>query len=163
MRTQLTLPFARPSLQYFGPAPELVGKVWLNTERPVRLADLRGRVVLVDMWTFGCAACQHSIPSLRGWHEKYRSQGLAVIGNHFPEFAREAELENLKQAVQLLDVRYAVVQDNEGVNWRAYGSRNWPTLYLVDKRGHLRYQQAGEGETAQTEVAIRKLLAEPFV
>ena len=163
MRTQLSLPFIRPSLQNSGPAPELVGKTWLNTERPVRLADLRGRVVLIDMWTFGCQACQRSIVSLRGWHDKYHSQGLVIIGNHFPEFAREAELESLKQAVRQFGIRYPVLQDNDGVNWRAYNSRNWPTLYLVDKHGHLRYQHAGEGATAQTEAAIRKLLAEPFI
>jgi thiol-disulfide isomerase/thioredoxin len=163
MRSQLSLPFTRPSLQYFGPAPELVGKIWLNVEHPVRLADLRGRVVLIDMWTFGCIACQRSIESLRGWHEKYFRQGFQVIGNHFPEFARETELESLKMAVKTLGIRYPVLQDNEGVNWRLYGSRNWPTLYLVDKHGHLRYQHAGEGNAAQTEAAIRQLLAEPFV
>ena len=163
MRSQLLLPFTRPSLQYFGPAPELVGKTWLNVEHPVRLSDLRGRVVLIDMWTFGCQACQRSLVPLRGWQEKYFSQGLLVVGNHFPEFARETELQSLKEAVKQLGIRYPVLQDNEGVNWRAYGSRNWPTLYLVDKRGHLRYQHAGEGDTTQTEAAIRKLLAEPFI
>ena len=163
MRTQLSLPFTRPSLQYFGPAPELVGKTWLNVESPVRLANLIGRVVLIDMWTFGCQACQRSIIPVRGWQEKYFRQGLQVIGNHFPEFARETELESLKQAVSQLGIRYPVLQDNEGANWRAYGSRHWPTLYLVDKRGHLRYQHAGEGDTAQTEAAIRTLLSEPFI
>jgi thiol-disulfide isomerase/thioredoxin len=128
----------------------------------LRLADLRGRVVLIDMWTFGCQACQRSIVYRRGWHEKYFRQGFQVIGNHFPEFARETGLEGLKQAVLQLGIRYPVLQDNEGVNWRAYGSRNWPTLYLVDKRGHLRYQHAGDGDTAQTEAAIRHLLAESF-
>jgi thiol-disulfide isomerase/thioredoxin len=163
MRAQLSLPFTRPSLQYFGPAPELVGKTWLNADHPVHLADLRSHVVLIDMWTFGCPACQRSIPALRGWQEKYAWQGLVVIGNHYPEFAREAELESLKIAVRQFGIRYPVLQDNEGVNWRAYGSRNWPTLYLVDKRGHLRYQQAGEGNTSQTEAALRQLLAEPFI
>jgi thiol-disulfide isomerase/thioredoxin len=163
MRAQLSIPFTRPSLQYFGPAPELVGKTWLNVDHRVCLADLRGRVVLIDMWTFGCPACQRNIVPLCGWHEKYFRQGFQIIGNHFPEFAREADLESLKQAVRRLGIRYPVLQDNEGVNWRAYGSRNWPTLYLVDKRGHLRYQHAGEGDTAQTEAAIRQLLAEPFI
>ena len=163
MRNPLSLPFTRPSLQYFGPASELVGKTWLNAEHPVRLADLRGRVVLIDMWTFGCQACQRRIISLRGWYEKYHSQGLIIIGNHFPEFAREAELPSLKQAVRQLGIQYPVLQDNEGVNWRLYGSRTWPTLYLVDKRGNLRYQHAGDGNAAQTEAAIRQLLSEPFI
>jgi thiol-disulfide isomerase/thioredoxin len=149
-------------LQYSGPAPELIGKVWLNSEHPVRLADLRSRVVLIDMWTFGCQACRRNIVSLCGWYDKYHNQGLVMIGNHFPEFARETELESLKGAVRQLEIRYPILQDNEGVNWRAYGSRTWPTLYLVDKLGHLRYQHAGEGNTAQTEAAIRKLLSEPF-
>ena len=163
MRTQLSLPFTRPSLHFFGPAPELAGKTWLNVQYPVRLANLRGRVVLIDMWTFGCPVCQRSVVSLRGWHEKYYGQGLIVIGNHFPEFAREADLEGLKQAVRKLGIRYPVLQDNEGINWRAYGSRNWPTVCLVDKRGQLRYQQAGERDTIQTEAAIRQLLAEAFI
>jgi len=153
----------RPNLQTIGPAPELVGKIWLNVDQPLRLKELRGRVVLVDMWTFGCPNCQRAVAYLRAWYEKYRSQGLIVIGNHYPEFAREAELENLKQALARLDIRYPIIQDNEGVNWRAFGCRRWPSQFLIDKHGHLRYQHAGEGGYAQTEYAIRRLLAEPFV
>jgi hypothetical protein len=100
------------------------------------------------------------IPSLRDWHEKYSGQGLVIIGNHFPEFDYEADLENLKQAIVDLDIPYAVAQDNEGVTWRAYNNRYWPTLYLIDKNGHLRYTHIGEGRYEETEEAIKSLLAE---
>jgi thiol-disulfide isomerase/thioredoxin len=144
-----------------GPAPDLSGDVWLNLDAALRPADLRGKVVLVEMWTLGCINCQHVIPSVRGWHEKYASQGLVVIGNHYPEFSYESQLDNLKRAVVDLDVPYPVVQDNEGVNWRAFNSRAWPSLYLIDKQGHLRYVHIGEGRYAETETAIQALLGEP--
>lgn len=144
-----------------GVAPEISGDVWLNTDAPLRLADLQGKVVLVDMWTFDCINCKHVIPSLRGWYEKYSAQGLVVIGNHFPEFSYESKLDNLKKAVLDLSVPYPVVQDNEGVNWTAFKTHYWPTLYLIDKRGHLRYRYIGEGNYQQTESAIQSLLKEP--
>lgn len=149
-------------LDNLGPAPELMNEVWLNADRPLRLADLRGKVVLLDMWTFGCINCQHVIPSLRGWHEKFGPQGLVVIGNHYPEFAYEEDLENLKDAIRRLDIPYAIAQDNEGVTWRAYENRYWPMLYLIDKRGNIRYKHVGEGGYEETEEAIAALLAEPY-
>lgn len=100
------------------------------------------------------------IPSLRGWHEKYTDQGLVIIGNHYPEFDHEKDLENLKAAVQKLNIEYAVAQDNEGTTWRAYDSHYWPTLYLIDKRGHIRYRHIGEGRYDEIEAAIRALLDE---
>lgn len=103
-----------------GAAPELTNQVWVNADAPLRLKDLRGKVVLIDMWTFGCINCQHVIPSLRGWHNSYASQGLVVIGNHFPEFSYEKDLNNLKDAVERLDIPYPVAQDNEGATWTAY-------------------------------------------
>jgi hypothetical protein len=102
------------------------------------------------------------IPSLRGWHNEYGSQGLVVIGNHYPEFGYEEDLENLKAALERLEVSYAVSQDNEGLTWRAYRNRYWPTLYLIDKRGHIRYQHIGEGAYEETEAAIQVLLAEAY-
>lgn len=148
-------------LKDYGPAPELTNQVWLNTDQPLRLADLRGDVVLLDMWTFGCINCRHVIPSLRSWYEKYRDQGLVVIGNHFPEFSYEADLGNLKAAVADLDVPYPVAQDNDGATWRAYKNQYWPTWYLIDKQGRIRYKHIGEGGYAETEAAIQALLAEP--
>ncbi len=152
----------RSSLDDLGLAPELTNDVWLNTEGPLRLADLRGKVVLLDMWTFGCINCMHVIPSLRGWHEQYKAHGLVVIGNHYPEFSYEADIEHLKEAVNLLDVPYAVAQDNDGDTWRAYETQYWPTLYLIDKRGHIRYRHIGEGNYTETETAIQELLKETY-
>jgi hypothetical protein len=102
------------------------------------------------------------IPSLREWHKTYKDQGLVVIGNHFPEFSYEKDLDNLQEAVARLDVPYPVAQDNEGKTWWAYRTRYWPTLYLIDKRGDLRYTHIGEGAYGQTEIAIKALLAEPY-
>jgi thiol-disulfide isomerase/thioredoxin len=104
----------RSDLPDLGPAPELNNEVWLNTDRPVRLADVRGKVVVLDMWTFGCINCRNVIPSLRDWHSKYAAQGLIVIGNHYPEFDYERDVNNLKDAIQRLDVPYVVAQDNNG-------------------------------------------------
>ncbi len=102
------------------------------------------------------------ISSLRGYHEKYGQQGLVVIGNHYPEFSYEADLENLKDAIQRLEVPYAVAVDNDGHTWTAYNNRYWPTLYLIDKRGHLRFQHIGEGRYEEIEAAVRDLLAENY-
>jgi hypothetical protein len=101
------------------------------------------------------------IPSLREWHRAYAAQGLVVIGNHYPEFGYEAELQNLKDAVARLDVPYPVAQDNEGATWSAYQVRYWPTLFLIDKQGNLRYRHIGEGRYDEIEAEIRMLLAEP--
>jgi hypothetical protein len=100
------------------------------------------------------------IPSLREWHNTYAGEGLVLIGNHYPEFSYEEDLDHLKQAVSDLEIPYAVVQDNDGLNWRAYQNRYWPTLYLIDKQGRLRYVHIGEGRYDETERAIRALLAE---
>lgn len=102
------------------------------------------------------------IPSLREWHNKYAELGLVVIGNHYPEFNYERDLDNLKEAIVRLDVPYPVAQDNDRATWKAYSNRYWPTLYLIDKWGHLRYQHIGEGRYAETEAAIQALLAEPY-
>jgi len=102
------------------------------------------------------------IPSLREWHDKYGDQGLVIIGNHFPEFSYEKDLANLQDAIARLDVPYAVAQDNDGATWRAYNNHYWPTLYLIDKRGRIRYVHIGEGAYRQTEAAIQTLLAEAY-
>jgi thiol-disulfide isomerase/thioredoxin len=150
------------SLPDLGPAPELTNTTWLNVDSPLRLADLRGKVVIVEMWTFGCINCQHVMPSLKDWHEKYHDQGLVIIGNHYPEFDYEADLENFKAAVVRNEIEYAVAQDNNGKTWRAYGNHYWPTLYLIDKQGHIRYVHIGEGRYQETEENIQALLAESY-
>jgi thiol-disulfide isomerase/thioredoxin len=145
-----------------GLAPELTNTVWVNTPSPIHLADLRGKVVLLEMWTFECINCRHTIPELNSWYDTYSDQGLVIIGNHFPEFSYEANLDNLKQAVVDLGIKYPVAQDNDGVTWRAYNNQYWPTIYLIDKTGHIRYIQIGEGAYAKTEAAIQALLTEEY-
>ncbi len=145
-----------------GIAPELTNTTWINTSAPMRLADLRGKVVLLEMWTFDCINCRDTIPTLNSWYKDYASQGLIIIGNHFPEFPVEADLNNLKQAVKELGIQYPVAQDNQGVTWNAYDNSYWPTMYLIDKTGHIRYIRIGEGGYDFTESAIQDLLAENY-
>jgi thiol-disulfide isomerase/thioredoxin len=148
-------------LRDLGAAPELTNSVWLNTPEPLRLADLRGKVILLEMWTFDCVNCQPTLPVLNGWYDKYSSAGLVIIGNHYPEFPREANLDNLKQAVQEDGIKYPVAQDNDGATWIAYENEFWPTMYLIDKKGEIRYVRIGEGGYDLTETAIQTLLDEP--
>jgi len=150
------------TLPDLGLAPELNNDTWLNVDAPLRLAELRGNVVLLEMWTFGCINCQNVMPLLKDWHAKYADQGLVIIGNHFPEFNYEKELENVRDAVERFGIEYAVAQDNNGTTWRSYKNHYWPTLYLIDKQGHIRYVHIGEGRYAETEGNIQALLAEPF-
>ena len=150
------------TLPDLGLAPELTNNTWLNVDAPLRLADLRGKVVIIEMWTFGCINCQHVIPSLKDWHNKYKDQGLVIIGNHFPEFSYESDLQNLKKAIAEEGIEYAVAQDNNGDTWRSYRNQYWPTLYLIDKQGHIRYVHIGEGRYKETEENIKALLAENY-
>ena len=150
------------SLPDLGLAPELTNNTWLNVDSPLHLTDLRGKVVIVEMWTFGCINCQHVIPALKEWHNKYKDSGLVIIGNHFPEFSYEKDLGNLKNAIAEEDIEYAVAQDNNGDTWRAYKNQYWPTLYLIDKQGHIRYVHIGEGRYTETEENIKALLAENY-
>jgi thiol-disulfide isomerase/thioredoxin len=145
-----------------GPAPELTNETWLNVDAPLRLADLRGKVVLLEMWTFGCYNCQNVMPSLKEWHSKYKDEGLVIIGNHYPEFSFEEDLGNLKAAIERFEIEYAVAQDNDGATWRAYQNRYWPALFLIDKQGHIRYVHIGEGRYEETEENIKVLLEETY-
>ncbi len=138
-------------LANLGQAPELANTTWINTEQSLRLADLRGQVVLLDMWTFGWINSRNVIPSLREWHEIYGEQGLVIIGNHYPEFSHERDLDNLTEDVNALRISYPITQDNDGKTWRAYNNRYWPTL---DKRGVIRYAHIGEGAYPETEAVI---------
>lgn len=151
----------RSTLPDDGLAPELTNTIWINTDHPLRLADLRGKVVLLEMWTFDCINCQHVTPTLKQWYEEYSSKGLVIIGNHFPEFSYEADLTNLKNAVKQQGILYPVAQDNEGETWNAYHNRYWPTIYLIDRSGHIRYKRIGECGYKETEAAIKELLSEP--
>jgi thiol-disulfide isomerase/thioredoxin len=150
----------KSSLPDMGAASELETTVWLNSDTPLRLNDLKGKVVLLEMWTFGCINCRNVIPSLNDWHTKYSNQGLVIIGNHFPEFDQERDKKNLEAAIKNLQIQYPVTQDNDGKTWRAYKTRFWPTLYLIDKTGHIRHTHIGEGSYKEIELAIQTLLLE---
>ncbi len=147
---------ARPS----GPiAPDFAGGgAWLNSE-PLGLADLRGKVVLVNFWTYGCYNCRNTLPYVKQWWAKYRDQGLVIVGVHTPEFQYEAELENVAEAVRREEIGWPVVQDNEKQIWRAYGNRYWPRFYLVDDRGQIIYDHIGEGAYEETDRQIAAALA----
>ena len=142
------------------PAPQLRGERWLNSA-PLELAALRGKVVLVEFWTFACSNCQNVEPYVKAWHAKYQGEGLSVIGVHCPEFERERELSNLRAYLVEHAISYPVLVDNGFRTWRAYGNRYWPALYLLDKRGRIRHVSIGEGRYDETEAKIRELLAEP--
>jgi thiol-disulfide isomerase/thioredoxin len=150
------------SLPDRGLAPELTNQTWLNKSAPLRLADLRGKVVLLEMWTFDCVNCRNTIPQLNAWYKTYAGQGLVIIGNHYPEFSHEADLGKLQKAVQDLGIKYPVAQDNQGITWKAYKNNFWPEIYLIDKFGHIRYIHIGEGAYAVTEAAFQDLLSEPY-
>lgn len=149
-------------LPIIAPAPELHEGIWLNTDVPLKLEALRGQVVLLEMWTFGCINCIRTLPYVSEWHSLYQDEGLVVIGNHYPEFTWEADLANLRESLTRLEVDYPILQDNDRETWSAYKNRYWPTIYLIDKQGNIRYQHIGEGRYEQTEQAIRDLLAEPY-
>ena len=140
-------------------APPLRGEPWLNSE-PLPMASLRGKVVLVEFWTFACSNCQNVEPHVKAWHAKYQAAGLTVIGVHCPEFDRERQLANLRGYLREHDITYPVLVDNDFRTWRAYGNRYWPAMYLIDKRGRIRHVAIGEGGYDATEAKIRALLAE---
>ncbi len=147
-------------LPVLGPMPPLAGATaWLQS-RPLTAADLRGKVVLVEFWTFGCVNCQRAMPSVRGWAKRYRDEGLVVVGVHAPEFAFERDRNNVERAIRRMDLDFAVAMDNDFSIWKAWNNQYWPTLYLVDAQGRVRWRHIGEGAYAETEQAIRQLLGE---
>ncbi|HEX5909626.1 MAG TPA: thioredoxin family protein, partial [Thermoleophilaceae bacterium] len=144
-----------------GPAPGFEGGgTWLNTRTPVSLRELRGRVVLIDFWTYTCINCIRTLPQLRTLDARYRRDGLSVVGVHTPEFPFERKTSNVRAAIARNKLRYPVVQDNAYGIWNAYGNQYWPAKYLIDARGRVRYTHFGEGGEKATESAIRALLAE---
>ncbi|MEX0173977.1 cytochrome c biogenesis protein DipZ [Streptomyces sp. LMG1-1-1.1] len=155
-------------LRSCGQAPPLAGIAgWLNTPGglPLDLADLRGRVVLIDFWTYSCINCQRSIPHIEEWDRAYRDKGLTVIGVHSPEFAFEKNAGNVADQTRKLGITYPVALDNELDTWDAYRNRFWPAKYLIDAEGTVRYFTFGEGRYARTENLVRELLrqADPSV
>ncbi len=141
-------------------APELIpGGVWINSE-PLTLESLRGKVVVIDFWTYSCINCQRTLPYLRKWDTTYRDDGLVIIGVHAPEFEFEKDADNVRKAVEDFELEYAVVQDNNFATWRAYNNRYWPAKYFIDKEGNIRYSHFGEGAYDESEQVIQELLNE---
>ena len=149
-----------PALPVEGAAPPLDGAVtWLNSP-PLTLAQLKGKVVVVDFWTYSCINCLRSIPYVRAWAQKYKDQGLVVIGVHAPEFAFEKDVKNVRKAVADLKIGYPVAVDNNYAIWRAFGNQYWPAHYFIDANGQVRHHHFGEGGYDQSERVIQQLLAE---
>ena len=145
-------------LDDYGAAPEFRGLTgWLNSE-PLTLEELRGRVVLIDFWTYSCINCVRTLPWLRDWHRRYEDAGLTVVGVHSPEFAFERVEANVRENARKLGVAWPIALDNEFATWGAWHNQYWPAKYLIDRKGHVRYFHFGEGDYAETEEAIRSLL-----
>ena len=142
------------------PAPELPKKGWLNTpaEEPLQLAKLRGKVVLVEFWTFACWNCKNVLPYVKSWHEKYSPQGLVVIGVHTPESEPERKLDKVKKALREQGITFPVVLDNDFDTWNRYQNEYWPAIYLIDSSGQIVYVAIGEGDYGKTEARIQELL-----
>lgn len=140
-------------------APDIANQVWLNGE-PRSMPQLRGKVVMVEFWTFGCFNCRNVEPYVREWHRKYAGDGLVVIGVHSPEFKYEHDVERVRRYLREHEIGYPVAIDNDFSTWNRYGNRYWPALYLIDKKGVIRYVRAGEGGYTETEGVIQTLLAE---
>lgn len=139
-------------------APEITGIAnWLNS-RPLTLAGLRGKVVLVDFWTYGCINCIRTLPHVVSLYEKYKDRGLVVIGVHSPEFAYEKSTANVAAAIKRHGIRYPVAQDNDFATWNAYSNQYWPAQYIVDQSGRIIYEHAGEGAYDTIENTVRNLL-----
>lgn len=140
-------------------APDFAGGgAWVNST-PLTLADLRGKVVLVDFWTFGCYNCQNTLPAMRQWWARYKDQGLVIVGVHTPEFGYEHELANVQAAVQRAEIGWPIVQDNDYAIWNAYHNRYWPHFFLIDHTGRIIYDRIGEGAYDETERRIQQALA----
>ena len=143
-----------------GKLSELAGAVeWLNSA-PLTAEQLKGKVVLVDFWTYSCINCLRTMPYVKAWAEKYRDQGLVVIGVHAPEFAFERDIGNVRKAIKDLGITYPVAVDNNFAIWRAFGNQYWPAHYFIDAKGQIRHHHFGEGEYAQSEQVIQQLLEE---
>jgi len=149
--TQINLPIE-------GLMPSFAGGVqWLNSP-PLTAEALRGKVVVVDFWTYSCINCLNALPSVKAWAKKYKDQGVVVIGVHTPEFAYEKDLGNVRKAVQDLAITYPVVTDNNYAIWRAYNNQYWPAQYFIDSQGRIRHHHYGEGEYAESDRIIQQLL-----
>ncbi|MGB6686478.1 MAG: thioredoxin family protein [Terracidiphilus sp.] len=143
-----------------GEAPSLDGATaWLNSE-PLTKAQLRGKVVLFDFWTYSCINWRRTLPYVRAWAERYRDRGLVVVGVHSPEFDFERDIENVRQATKAMMIDYPIAIDNNYAIWRAFNNEYWPAQYFADENGRIRHRKFGEGDYDQSEMVIQRLLAE---
>jgi thiol-disulfide isomerase/thioredoxin len=140
-------------------APEFTKGKWINSD-PLTLDKLRGRVVLIEFWTFACYNCRNTLPAVKAWDAKYRDQGLTIVGVHTPELDLEYSFENVRKEVPALAIKYPVVTDNDHKIWKAYGVEAWPTVFVLDKKGRVRWLHVGEGHYEETENVIKTLVAE---
>jgi thiol-disulfide isomerase/thioredoxin len=140
-------------------APELANGDWINSS-PLSIKELRGKVVLLEFWTFGCYNCLNTLPHVKEWYRKYAGTGFEIIGIHTPEFEREKDLATVRRKVTRLGISYPVVTDNEYQTWSRYNQQYWPVIYLLDKKGVVRHVRIGEGGYEETERRITSLLAE---
>ena len=146
---------------YDDKAPDITNKgKWINTDKELTLEDLKGKVVLIEFWTFGCYNCTNTLPYLKDWYGKYKSDSFEMIGIHCPEFDNERNFENVKTSVEELGIKYPVLTDNEFSVWRKFDVHAWPTIFLIDKNGEIRYKKVGEGKYDKTEDMIKSLLKE---
>ena len=143
------------------PAPELEGITGWHNTAPFTLEDKRGQVVMVKFWTFACYNCVNTMPYVNAWHDKYADDGFVIVGVHYPEFEFERNLDAVIESAKERGIEYPIAQDNDGETWRAYKNRYWPTMYLIDKNGNIRYTHIGEGAYDETERKIQALLDEP--
>ncbi|QTH16788.1 cytochrome c biogenesis protein DipZ [Pseudomonas corrugata] len=149
-----------PNLEAQGAMPSLDGAVqWLNSP-PLNSEALKGKVVLVDFWTYDCINCQHTLPHVNDWAKKYEKDGLVVIGVHTPEYGYEKIIDNVRQQVRKLDINYPVAIDNQYAIWRAFNNQYWPAHYFIDAKGQVRYSHFGEGRYGEQEQVIQQLLQE---
>ncbi len=139
--------------------PEIYGDYWFNSD-PIPLNALRGYVILIDFWDYATQSCLHALPYLKEWHRRYADKGLVLIGVHTPQFPFAADPINVRNATEKLKIRYPVVMDNDFIVWGAFRASVWPTKYLIDKNGYLRYVHAGEGSYQSIEQALQSLLTE---
>lgn len=147
-------------LSNYGKAPELTGiSNWFNSD-PLTIEQLKGKVILIDFWTYTCINCIRTLPHVTGWYEKYKDKGFVVVGVHTPEFEFEKKTENVEGAIKMYNIHYPVGQDNNYGTWQAYNNQYWPAKYLIDAKGNIRYTHFGEGKYEETEKAIQKLLEE---
>ncbi len=160
-QTDVSAKAAESGLQNYGPAPEFAGIVrWLNTEGALTMESLRGKVVLLDFWTYSCINCIRTLPYVTSWYEKYKDQGFVVVGVHTPEFEFEKKTSNVSDAMKRYKINYPVAQDNAYGTWQAYNNHYWPAHYLIDAQGDVRQYHFGEGKYEETEMAIQALLKE---